>query len=183
MVGKALKSDHLLKYLFLLVGVLIVVLAGYRGFVLYSHISSLGLTGAGLLILATMAGTASLFSPCSFPLLLTMLVQEADLPNDKVGSRRRLYRSALVFSIGASLFLLLIGALLTMGAAPFLSSVTFASLAGRLLRGIVGSLLIGLGIWQLYGKSISSSAINRLLYPIWTVQTRWRQAGDNGERQ
>jgi cytochrome c biogenesis protein CcdA len=175
MVSKELNSDHSLKYLILLVGVFIVALAGYGGFVLYSRISSSGSAGAGLLILAIMAGTASLFSPCSFPLLLTLLAREAGGQGEIGISRMRMLRPAFIFSLGVTTFLLLLGALLALGAAPLLSSVTFASPAGRLLRGIVGSLLIGLGIWQLRGKSLSSPAINSLLQPMWAAQSRWRR--------
>src|ERR671919_2564476 len=77
----------------LLVGALgFVGLAGYAGYVLFPRFALPPVAGAGLVALAAGAGVASFFSPCSFPLLLTLLSRGIAAEQ----GRRRL-RVALVF--------------------------------------------------------------------------------------
>ncbi|MDT8305317.1 MAG: hypothetical protein RRC07_05225, partial [Anaerolineae bacterium] len=65
------------RYLFLglVIAVLLLALAGYAGYVLYPRFALPAASGAGLLLLAAAAGLASFFSPCSFPLLATLLAR------------------------------------------------------------------------------------------------------------
>ena len=162
-------------YLILTIGVTALALAGYRVFVAYPQAPLPTAAGFGLLLLATMAGFASLFSPCSFPLLLTLLSREA---GDSTGNRRswsRLIRFALIFSVGAATFLLLTGAALAVGAAPLMARITFASPAGRLLRLFAGSALIAFGLWQWQGRSLNAGLLNTLLQPLWRAEAKLRR--------
>ncbi|RMG50568.1 MAG: hypothetical protein D6717_13680 [Gammaproteobacteria bacterium] len=147
--------------------VLLLALSGFAVFRLYP-----GLTGAGtgLILLAAAAGTASLFSPCSFPLLVTLLAREAE-----TAGSRRLFRFTAAFALGASLFLLLLGTLLALGASPLVKQVNFVSPVGRALRGTVGLFLVGMGVWQVNGRSLNFSWLNRLLAPLWNAQARLRR--------
>lgn len=63
-------------YLFLVIAVLLLAFAGYVGDVLYPRFDLPAVGGAGLLVLSSAAGLASIFSPCSFPLLSTLLARQ-----------------------------------------------------------------------------------------------------------
>jgi cytochrome c biogenesis protein CcdA len=67
--------------------------------------------------------------------------------------RGRPFRKAAAFaaglSLGASVFLVLVGLAIAAGASTYFDDVTFTSTAGITIRIVVGSLLITLGLIQL----------------------------------
>ena len=75
---------------------------------------------------------------------------------------------------GAGL-LVLAGGAIALGAAPLFAQVTFTSLAGRVLRIVVGSLLLLLGFLQVRGISPGSGAVYELARPMVEAQARLRQ--------
>lgn len=156
------------RYFWLATAVLILSLLGYLGYLAYPRFALSGVATSSLLLLAMMAGVASLFSPCSFPLLLTLLARES-LANG------RLLKSTGAFTVGAVLFLLLAGLALALGAGGWIAKVTFTSIAGRALRLFVGLVLIGFGMWQLRGQSLNIGWINRMLQPLWHKQAQLRR--------
>lgn len=126
-------------------------LAGYVGYVVYPRFDLPAGAGAGLLILAAAAGVASFFSPCSFPLLVSMLARPLAASDDSSTSRRPVGRAltyALALSVGASAFLVVLGGILSLGAGAMVDDVTFTSSAGRVLRIVVGVALIVFGLVQ-----------------------------------
>lgn len=139
------------RYAGLAVGTAAVSLVGFLGYVAYPRFDLPAGTGAGMLVLAVAAGVASFFSPCSFPLLVSIL---ARAPAGEDGapaapSGRAAVRFAAALSLGASAFLLAAGAGIAAGGSALFSDVTFTSAAGRTIRIAVGVLLIGLGLVQL----------------------------------
>ncbi len=68
------------RYALLVVGVAVLAIAGYTGYELYPRFDLPAAEGAGLLVLATGAGIASFFAPCSFPLLVTLLSRPGSTP-------------------------------------------------------------------------------------------------------
>jgi hypothetical protein len=56
---------------------------------------------------------------------------------------------AAALSVGASAFLLLVGLAIALGGGTAFEQVTFTSAAGRIIRGVVGSFLVLLGLIQL----------------------------------
>ena len=135
------------RYGFLVLGVAVLAIAGYAGYELYPRFDLPAADGAGLLVLATGAGVASFFAPCSFPLLVTLLSRPAGGDSEQQGSARPLvFGTAL--SAGAAAFLLLSGLAIAAGGSAFFESVTFTSTTGRTLRIVVGALLLGLGLVQ-----------------------------------
>src|ERR671911_3017045 len=64
------------RYWLLAAGLVLAGLAGYLGYVAFPRFDLAAGVGAGLLVLAAAAGVASFFSPCSFPLLVTLLPRE-----------------------------------------------------------------------------------------------------------
>jgi copper chaperone CopZ/cytochrome c biogenesis protein CcdA len=136
------------RYGLLVLGVAVPAVAGYAGYELYPRFDLPAAEGAGLLVLATGAGIASFFAPCSFPLLVTLLSRPAGGRREQQASARPLvFGTAL--SVGAAAFLLLSGLAIAVGGSAFFESVTFTSTTGRTLRIVVGALLIGLGFIQI----------------------------------
>lgn len=166
-------KNRRIQYVLLVTGLFLLAAIGYGGYVLYPRFNLPAATGIPLLILAALAGIASLFSPCSFPLLMTLLAREAGDENGR--SPTRLVHFAAIFAAGATLFLLLSGAALALGAAPLFARVTFASSAGRMLRAVVGVVLVGFGLWQIRGHSLNFSWLNNLLQPLWRAQAHLRR--------
>lgn len=136
------------RYGVLTAAVVVIALSGYVGYELYPRFDLPALEGAGLLVLASGAGIASFFAPCSFPLLVTLLSRQ-------VGGARRGQRgrSPLLFASalagGATAFLVLLGTVIALGGSAFAESVTFTSTVGITLRIVVGTALILLGLIQL----------------------------------
>lgn len=159
------------RYLLLAVATAAVSVVGYAGYVLYPRFDLPAATGASLLLLSAAAGIASFFSPCSFPLAVTMLAREAK-PGETSG---RLVRSTAWLVLGALAFLILAGALLAAGAGAFFKQVTFTSTAGITIRAVVGFLLIVLGLIQLNVLPVSFYAIEEAARPLLARQARLRR--------
>lgn len=161
-------------YVTLVFAVLLFAVAGYAGYLLYPRFNLPAVTGAGLWLLAAAAGLASFFSPCSFPLLATLLARQVrDAPRRQAWARLLRFAAALAF--GVTLFLLLAGAALAFGAAVLFEQVTFTSTAGRLLRGGAGVLLLLLGLMQRRGVSPGSGAIYAVARPFVRAQASLRR--------
>ena len=175
MTDRTGNSSALPRYLFLVLGVGLLTLAGYTGYVVYPRFSLPAGSGATLLALAAMAGIASFFSPCSFPLLLTLLARATRTEN---GSKRfwPAMRFAGALSLGASLFLLLAGGALALGASSFFREVTFTSPAGRVIRSVVGTVLILMGLIQLGKLPNIFDQTWRVAAPLLKTQARMRQS-------
>lgn len=110
-----------------------------------------------LLPLAVTAGLASLFSPCSFSLLLGLLGW-GTVSEGRQGSRS-LARRIGGLALGASLTFLAIGIGIGLGAATLVAHVTFPSTVGRLLRLTVAIVIGALGLAQLGWWSLPTVSI------------------------
>jgi cytochrome c biogenesis protein CcdA len=167
------QHDPRFWYILLATIVGVLALAGYLGYVLYPRFDLPAATGIGLLVLAAGAGIASFFSPCSFPLLVTLLARESGAGE----SRNRLARPlsfATALALGAMIFLLLTGIAIALGAAALFEGVTFTSTAGRVIRLVVGALLIVLGLIQLGMLPVSLSA-HAVADPLMRRQAKLRR--------
>lgn len=164
-----------LWYLLIIATVLVLALAGYAGYVLYPRFGLPSVSGTGLLVLAVAAGIAAFFSPCSFPLLLSLLGREAVHETDRTRSPGPV-RYGAALAAGASGFLLLFGVLTALAGTAIFQDVTFTSTAGIVIRTVVGSGLILLGIIQLDRLPFSFRAADRLALPLLRVQAGQRRA-------
>lgn len=140
--------NHELWYILLASSIGVLALAGYAGYILYPRFDLPAATGVGLLVLAAGAGIASFFSPCSFPLLVTLLAREAGTDRER-GRMQRSLGFATALALGATLFLILIGSSIALGASALFEGVTFTSTVGRVTRLVIGVLLILLGLIQI----------------------------------
>lgn len=122
------------------VGVVVVAVAGYVGFVAFVE-SSPGVS-AGVMVLAATTGFAAFFSPCSFPLLLTFLTRKS---TESTGAA---VASALRVGAGAAVLLGLFAVAMVAGGAALGRVVEFDSTSGRVFRFAIGVLLIVFGLRQ-----------------------------------
>lgn len=166
-----------MRFLLLALGIGCLALLGYAGYVLYPRFNLPAGTGPALLALAAMAGVAAFFSPCSFPLLLTLLARAIPgEPGAGHGRAGRALRFAAALSLGAGSFLLLAGSLLALGAGTWFENVTFTSPAGRVIRTIVGILLIWLGLVQIGKLPNIFDQAWRIVAPLMKIQARLRRS-------
>lgn len=162
-------------YGLLLLAVVTLGLMGYIMYTLYPRFDLPAATGMGLLILAVGAGMAAFFSPCAFPLLVTLLARESAAGGIRSTWGRAL-RFAAALSLGATVFLLLMGAGIALGAGPIFAAVTFTSAAGRMLRLVVGVLLILLGLVQTgVLPSIGFTRVEQVARPLQRRQAQLRR--------
>jgi cytochrome c biogenesis protein CcdA len=156
----------------LVAGTLLVALSGYIGFRVYPSIGGDSGFGAALVAVAAATGFAAFFSPCSFPLMLTMLGRQAS-SDTRHGRLRPALRFALAASIGAVAFIVGFGVLLSVGGGTIARQITFTSGPGRALRVAVGLLLITMGLVQLGRIRIPFFRLAALATPI---ERRWRES-------
>ena len=162
-------------YVLLAAGVVALSVAGYTGYDLYPRFGLPRAAGIGLQVLAAAAGVAAFFSPCSLPLLVTLLARETGSGEERQVRLGRALVFASSLSIGAVAFVLGIGSLFALGGARLAASVTFTSLAGRTIRLMVGVLLVFLGLVQAGVLPLSFHRVERLVSRLQRPQVRLRR--------
>ncbi|MPY89453.1 MAG: hypothetical protein GEU99_16190 [Luteitalea sp.] len=166
------------RYALLVLVVAALAVAGYIGYELYPRFDLPAPEGAGLLLLAAGAGIASFFSPCAFPLLVTLLARETGVASASARAPSGVGTSlafATALSVGAALFLLLVGMGIAAGGGALFAGVTFTSPAGRALRIGTGTALIALGLVQLGALPNPLHAVAALARPLQRAQARSRR--------
>lgn len=158
----------------LVVLVVVVAVAGYVGYVVYPRFDLPAVHGLGLFGLAAAAGVASFFSPCSFPLLVTLLARQA-VDDVDAGRRARPVVFGGSLALGAALFMLLAGVVIAFGGEALFAGVSFTSTAGITIRAVVGALLIFFGTIQLGLLPVSMHRVSRLAQPMLRSQARLRR--------
>jgi cytochrome c-type biogenesis protein len=170
-----LDQNRWIKYALLFAGTLLLALAGTIGYTLYPRFNLPSITGLGLYVLAVAAGIGAFFSPCSFPLLATLLARSIESDDGEKTDWSGAFQYGLALAAGASIFLLLTGAGIAFGGGALFNQVTFASTPGRILRIVVGSFLVFLGLVQIGALSFPFDRIASLAYPIEAAQARLRR--------
>ena len=157
----------LIAYAFAALGIVIASLAGYLGYVLYPRFDLPSVTVAGLFVLAAGAGVASFFSPCSFPLLLALFGRS---PAQERSGHRPSWRQTLPFaialSVGATIFLVVIGTVIAVAGAQVFEGVVFTSTEGIILRSVIGTILIILGLVQFGLIRLPLPPVQELVDPL-----------------
>lgn len=172
-------------YALLAVLVAVLAVAGYAGYALYPRFDLPAAQGVGLLLLAAGAGVASFFSPCAFPLLVTLLAREVGVDGNATGENGgdgrvsapgRSVRFATALAAGAAVFLLILGVGIGVGGGALFSQVTFTSTAGIVLRVVIGALLVLLGLIQLDVIPASLHAVEAISRPLLQQQAETRRS-------
>ncbi len=159
------------RYALLTTATVAISVIGYLGYVLYPRFDLPAVTGGSLFLLAAAAGIASFFSPCSFPLAVTLLAREARGRESAVS----LTRLTLWLGFGSLTFLILAGLMIAAGAGAFFKQVTFTSTAGITIRAVVGALLILFGLMQLNVLPVSFYRIEEAARPLLARQAKLRR--------
>ena len=145
------RKPYVLRYASIILSVAFITLLGYLGFVTFLKEVMPAFSSYSLYVLALVAGIATFFSPCSFPLLPGYLsfyysAEQTD------GGKRALYRGVLAAS-GVVTFTVILGvviALMGQGiATSFSLSSPTPSLFTRVFRIGLGAVLMSLGAIQL----------------------------------
>lgn len=147
---------------------LLLGLLGYIGYEVYPRFDMRAVDGVALLTLAAAAGIASFFSPCAFSLLLTIVGRQG-------GGFVRPFRFAAGVSLGATIFVLLLGAMIALGGRALVGSVVFTSAEGRTLRALVGLVLVALGLLQAGLLPNPLHAIDDVIRPRLRLQAEQRR--------
>lgn len=136
----ALRARSRFRFGTIVVGMVIVGVAGYLGFVTF--VGSDREIGAGVMVLAAATGFAAFFSPCSFPLLLTFLARRST--ETKGASILSTFR----IGAGAVAFFGLMAVVFALGGGALGNVIGFDTAAGRIFRLTIGVLLVGFGLRQ-----------------------------------
>lgn len=142
------------------VAVSLIVLLGYLTFVFFVVSVAPNAGALSLVLLSVIAGIATFFNPCAFPLLPGYLTYQLA----EVGRRQGQMSGAFLYggavaAVGLTTFNLLLGGILAGLGTAFLGSLALAaeepSASVRIFRGIVGVLLIALGLSHVTGRGLS----------------------------
>ena len=169
-----------LQYGVLLIVFVVVIGAGYLGFRVFATTPTL--SAANLYLFAVVAGVASFFSPCAFPLLPSYFSFYQTAGRHTEGPRRgtgKALRFGLAAALGVITFALILGliiAVLGTGVAQTLSiSGPGPSQFVRIFRGVVGIILLTLGIAQLLGWNLKPAFMDSFAF-----YTRPNREGERG---
>lgn len=170
-----------LSYVATWVVLLAVILAGYLAFRTFVSIPDWGVFN--LYTLAIVAGVASFFSPCAFPLLPSYfsfyhLGEQPQNPTE-VGVHRIL-RGGVVAALGIITFNLVLGLLIAVVGISFGQELSISGAEPnafvRLVRGSLGVTLLVLGIGQLASWNLKPTFIEALAYHTRPKRDRQHQA-------
>lgn len=164
----------LLKDFFKIIIPIVVILAlvagGYGLFIWFIINIVKGGAAYGLLFVAAVAGIASFFNPCAFPLLPAYLAQHYTTKEGEGGKpMNQLLFSGIATALGLITFNLLLGSIIGVLGAGFGKSLGLAgenpSVPVRWLRGIVGVFLLYLGLSHATGKGNPFGKLGHLWSP------------------
>ncbi len=143
-----------------LIGLSLIILLGYLTFVFFVASFAPTAGALSLVIFATVAGVATFFNPCAFPLLPGYLAHQVKVtPEEKRKGLGALLYGGSVAALGLTTFNLILGGILAVLGVAFLGSLALASaepnLGVRIFRGVVGILLIALGVSHVTGRGLT----------------------------
>jgi cytochrome c-type biogenesis protein len=155
------------------------IAAGYLGFRTFATVPDLG--AFNLYLLAIVAGVASFFSPCAFPLLPSYFsfYHQAGESTGAAAHRGRSIQLGLSAALGVMTFTLFLGLIIAALGTGFAEGLSISgpepSQFVRGFRGAVGALLLGLGIAQLAGLNLKPKFMEAFAY-----RTRPQREGNRG---
>ena len=159
-----------LKFIFLILHILALVGSGYSLFLWFVVNIMKGEAAFGLLFVGMVAGVASFFNPCAFPLLPAFLAQHyAAKEKEERKSAKGLLLSGLATALGLITFNIILGSVIGIVGAGFGKSLGLAgdnpSIVVRWLRGIAGVFILYLGFSHATGRGNPFSKLGHLWSP------------------
>lgn len=158
-----------------LLAISLVVLLGYLTFLFWVTRFTPAAGTLTLVVFSVVAGVATFFNPCSFPLLPGYLAHQVKVtPEEERGGFGALLYGGSVAALGVTTFNLILGGILAVLGVAFLGSLTLASaepsLGVRIFRGVVGVLLIVLGLSHVTGRGLTFGFLEGLGHRIRSTQ-------------
>jgi len=156
------------KLIFLFLIILALVAGGYGLFIWFVINVMKGGVAFGLLFVAVVAGVASFFNPCSFPILPAYLAQyyTTKEPGQDAHKKKKIMLSGLIAALGVTTFNIILGLVIGILGVGFGKSLGLAggepSSFVRWLRGVIGGLLLLLGFSHATGRGINFDFLQRL---------------------
>lgn len=143
---------------------LAVTIGGYGLFLWFVVNVMRGEVAFGLGFVAVIAGIASFFNPCAFPLLPAFLAQRSEA----VGNKRRLVFASIAAALGMSTFNVLLGLFIGLLGTGFGASLKISgdtpNIAVRWLRGVVGLAMVYFGFSHITHKGNPLRWLNRYFH-------------------
>ena len=162
--------------------ILVLVVGGYGLFIWFVINIMQGGAVYGLFFVAIVAGVASFFNPCAFPLLPAYLAQYYTIKErEDRKSMNKLLFSGVAVALGLITFNLLFGSIIGVLGAGFGKSLSLVgenpSVVVRWLRGIVGIFLLYLGLSHATGRGNPFGKLSRFWHPKPVSQKRQSSFG------
>ena len=150
-------SKNTTTLIFFLAFILLLVIGGYGLFIWFVINIMKGDAAFGLFFVAVIAGVASFFNPCAFPLLPAFLAQHYTTKEKKEKkSVKGLLISGLATALGLITFNIILGSIIGVLGAGFGKSLGLAgdnpSIVVRWVRGIAGVFILYLGFSHVTGR-------------------------------
>lgn len=154
-----------------LLAISLVLVLGYLTFIFWVTSFTPDAGTLSLVVFAAVAGVATFFNPCAFPLLPGYLAHQSKVtPKEERGRFGALLYGGSVAALGVTTFNLILGGILAALGVAFLGSLALASaepnLAVRIFRAVVGVLLIVLGLSHVTGRGLSFGFLEGLGHRI-----------------
>jgi cytochrome c-type biogenesis protein len=144
------KRSRSLRFWLIIISTALVALAGYLVFVVFLKEILPAFSAYSLYLVAVIAGIATFFSPCSFPLLPGYLSFYYN-SGEKQGKKRELYYG-LIAAMGVITFNVILGMVVALLGQAFASSLSISnqtpSVLTRIFRLVIGGVLLTLGTFQ-----------------------------------
>ena len=163
------------KLILIFIVILALVAGGYGLFIWFIINIMKGAAAFGLLFVAVVAGIASFFNPCSFPILPAYLAEYYTTQgSSKFESKKKILLSGFVAALGVTVFNILLGSLIGILGVGFGKSLGLAggepSSIVRWLRGVIGGLLLLLGFSHATGRGIKFGALERFFQKSYKIK-------------
>ena len=177
-----MKISSSLSLVLFFVVILVLVVGGYGLFIWFVINIMQGGAVYGLFFVAIVAGVASFFNPCAFPLLPAYLAQYYTIKErEDRKSMNKLLFSGVAVALGLITFNLLFGSIIGVLGAGFGKSLSLVgenpSVVVRWLRGIVGIFLLYLGLSHATGRGNPFGKLSRFWHPKPVSQKRQSSFG------
>jgi cytochrome c biogenesis protein CcdA len=176
--GESVQTKGWFGYAAFVLTVVLLGVVGYAAYLIYPRFNLPAVDTVGLFGLSIAAGIASFFSPCSFPLLATLLIRETRAEHSAADQRARFgkaFQYASALALGATVFLALTGGIIAAGGQSLLEGVTFTSSAGRSIRAVLGMFLVVLGLIQIGVLRAPFHRLASLARPLLVAQAHTRR--------
>lgn len=149
-------------------GLVLSVLIGAGYLVFRAFASPAGLTDIHLFAFAAVAGVASFFSPCAFPLLPSYLAFYSSADETLTAGGGRAFQLGLAAALGVVSFNLMLGLAIALLGGGFGESISISgddpSRWLLIFRGVIGFALLVLGLGQLAGWNLKPRVADALAY-------------------